>query len=754
MNATLQAKAANIEANGHAVIPYQDNGNPKPYGNEQRYPSSMVREDDTLFGVRLDEMVLLDLDGNKVPEAPYPRDLLAMLGLPNETLPIQYRMLTDSRPDGSYHWLFLLPAGVDLASLKQSVNNANGLAGVDVKTGNQLINIKDDKVLRGDTIPKLADLPEAPAILLAWITKPKHEVRVLVPMAMSSETSRYGEKALTSACEAVTNAPMGSRNETLNREVLGVAQLVAGGEICRADAERQLFASGMASGQSVQEVKATIASAHQKGMQEPRKAPPKRQLLADKKGSQKTGSLLAANVVSLRPEQDNAALLLDQMSACQRGEALASSLGTLAINVGTNLVYRYTGSLWEPMPDAVLARCMTAMFKQQGAKYYSARMINTAVDTMKLGLDEIPRPALNLIGFANGVYDLVLHAFRPHSLADGLLTHNGIEYSEPLVGETLEHCAPHFMKWMSYATDNDAAKMDRIKAALFMVLANRYDWQLFLEVTGEGGSGKSVMATLCELLVGQENVGSSSMKLLESNFGLENVWDKRLILLPDQPSYVGDGHVLKAITGGDKVSVNPKGKTIFSTRIPAVLLATNNVPMVFNERNGGIARRRVIFHFGRVVASADRDGALGDKIAAELPVIIRHLLTRFADPELAKRLLEEQRDGADALAVKREADHVLDFCATLAFLTEPKGLCMGGNVALMKEPRKFLYHLYLAYLEYQGLNRPLSLNSFSKAVKQAAKELGAEYKTRKTNGQTQTNVALTELAEEYLRRAL
>ncbi|MFM4873990.1 DUF5906 domain-containing protein [Aeromonas veronii] len=753
MNATLQAKAANIEANGHAVIPYQDNGNPKPYGNEQRYSSSMVREDDTLFGVRLDEMVLLDLDGNKVPEAPHPRDLLAMLGLPNQTLPIQYRMLTDTLPDGSYHWLFRLPAGVDLASLKQSVNNANGLAGVDVKTGNQLIYIKAGKVLRGDTIPQLAALPEAPAILLGWITKPKHEPKVIAPMVSSAETSRYGERALTSACEAIVSAPMGSRNETLNREALGVAQLVAGGEICHADAERQLFAAGMASGQSVQEVKATIASAHQKGIQEPRQAPPKSKLLADKKGSQKTGSLLAANVVSLRPEQDDAALMLDQMSACQRGEALVSSLGTLAINVDTNQVYRYTGSLWEHMPDALLARRMTAMFKQQGAKH-SARIINTAVDTMKLGLDEIPRPALNLIGFANGVYDLVLRAFRPHSLVDGLLTHNGIEYSEPLVGETLAHCAPHFMKWLSYATDNDAAKMDRIKAALFMVLANRNDWQLFLEVTGEGGSGKSVMAALCELLVGQENVGSSSMKLLESQFGLESVWDKRLILLPDQPSYVGDGHVLKAITGGDKVSVNPKGKTIFSTRIPAVIMATNNVPMAFNERNGGIARRRVIFHFGRVVASADRDGALGDKIAAELPVIIRHLLTRFANPDQAKRLLEEQRDGADALAVKREADHVLDFCATLAFLAEPKGLCMGGNVAVTKEPRKFLYHLYLAYLEYHGLNRPLSLNSFSKAVKQAAKELGAEYKTRKTNGHTQTNVALTEPAEEYLPRAL
>lgn len=467
MSTSQQAKAANIEANGHTVIPYQSNGNPKPYGDKQRYPSYMVRADDIQFGVRLDGMILLDLDGNKVAEAPSPEVLLAMLGLPGDTPANQYRMLTDSQPDGSYHWLFRLPAGVDLASLKQSVNNANGLAGVDVKTGNQLVYIKADKVLHGDTIPKLADLPEAPAILLGWITKPKHEPKVMAPMVSSAETSRYGERALTSACEAIVSAPLGSRNETLNREALGVAQLVAGGEICHADAERQLFAAGMASGQSVQEVKATIASAHQKGIQEPRQAPPKSKLLADKKGSQKTGSLLAANVVSLRPEQDDAALMLEQMSASQRGEALAASLGTLAINVDTSLVYRYTGSLWESMPDAVLARCMTAMFKQQGAKYYSARVINTAVDTMKLGLDEIPRPALNLIGFANGVYDLVLRTFRPHSPADGLLTHNEIEYSEPLAGELLEQGAPHFMKWLSYATDSDTAKMERIKAALF-----------------------------------------------------------------------------------------------------------------------------------------------------------------------------------------------------------------------------------------------------------------------------------------------
>ncbi len=42
-----------------------------------------------------------------------------------------------------------------------------------------------------------------------------------------------------------------------------------------------------------------------------------------------------------------------------------------------------------------------------------------------------------------------------------------------------------------------------------MVLANRYDWQLFLEVTGPGGSGKSVMAAIARLLAGDNTTSAT-----------------------------------------------------------------------------------------------------------------------------------------------------------------------------------------------------------------------------------------------------
>ncbi|MCV5365528.1 DNA primase, partial [Escherichia coli] len=132
--------------------------------------------------------------------------------------------------------------------------------------------------------------------------------------------------------------------------------------------------------------------------------------------------------------------------------------------------------------------------------------------------------------------------------------------------------------------------------------------------------------------------------------------------------YVGEGAGIKAITGGDPVEIDGKYEKQFTTVINAVVMATNNEPMTFTERNGGIARRRVIFPFNNPVSDADKDPDLTAKIRREIPVIIRHLLTTFADQNKAKALLLEQRDSQEALEVKRGTDPVVDMCAALFFM--------------------------------------------------------------------------------------
>ncbi|MDI0765895.1 DUF5906 domain-containing protein, partial [Escherichia coli] len=223
-----------------------------------------------------------------------------------------------------------------------------------------------------------------------------------------------------------------------------------------------------------------------------------------------------------------------------------------------------------------------------------------------------------------------------------------------------------------------AEKRDVILAALFMVLANRYDWQLFLEVTGPGGSGKSIMAEIATLLAGEDNATSATIETLESPRERAALTGFSLIRLPDQEKWSGDGAGLKAITGGDAVSVDPKYRDAYSTHIPAVILAVNNNPMRFTDRSGGVSRRRVIIHFPEQIAPQERDPQLKDKITRELAVIVRHLMQKFSDPMLARSLLQSQQNSDEALNIKRDADPTFDFIGYLETLPQTSGMYMGN----------------------------------------------------------------------------
>ncbi|EOL9082072.1 DUF5906 domain-containing protein [Escherichia coli] len=446
---------------------------------------------------------------------------------------------------------------------------------------------------------------------------------------------------------------------------------------------------------------------------------------------------------------------LNQMGASQRGEVLLEYYGrALAINDDSDVVHHYNGIVWVPVSDKELQRSMAKIFIDAGISY-SQNAIKFAVDTMKLSLPVMGGADRNLIGFSNGVFDTRTGNFREHNKNDWLLNASELPFSPPAEGETLATHAPNFWKWLRRSVANNDRKADRVLAALFMVLANRYDWQLFLEVTGPGGSGKSVMAEICTMLAGKANTVSASMKALEDARERALVVGFSLIIMPDMARYAGDGAGIKAITGGDKVAIDPKHKAPYSTRIPAVVLAVNNNAMSFSDRSGGISRRRVIFNFSEVVPENERDPMLVEKIEGELAVVIRHLLTRFSDQDEARRLLYEQQKSEEALVIKREGDSLVDFCGYLMSLVKCEGMMVGNAGIVPFSPRRYLYHAYLAYMSAHGLGKPVSLKRFGTDMPGAMAEYGKEYKRAKCTkgpdkGRVITNVLLDDDADGWL----
>lgn len=438
---------------------------------------------------------------------------------------------------------------------------------------------------------------------------------------------------------------------------------------------------------------------------------------------------------------------LKSMSVSEKAELLNVHYNyQIAVPMMGEDLCRYENGAWQILPHRLLSREIAALFQKIHAPF-SAPSISGMIDTLKLMVPEMGKPARRLIGFRNGVFDTVTGKFGPHHQTHWLRTVNSVDFTQPKAGENLADHAPNFWRWLTRAANHQVEKQERILAALFMVLANRYDWQLFLEITGPGGSGKSVMSSIARMLAGEDNTSSASIETLESARERASVVGFSLIVLPDQEKWSGDGAGIKAITGGDAVAIDPKYRDAYSTHIPAVILAVNNNPMQFSDRSGGVSRRRVIITFPEVIPANERDPQLIEKISQELAVIVRHLMQRFSVPSDARELLQAQQNSDEALEIKRSADPLVDFCGYLLAVSAPNGLYIGNANISPANPRKYLYHAYLSFMEARGHQRTMNLTAFGRAVPQTLREYEIELLKRKTNQGMQTNLILSEDCE-------
>ena len=415
----------------------------------------------------------------------------------------------------------------------------------------------------------------------------------------------------------------------------------------------------------------------------------------------------------------------------------------LAVDPNGQLLSRYEAGAWKVISTTDFLRDVAGLFQRLNAPFSSGKIASVA-ETLKLIVPRQETPARRLIGFRNGVLDTLTNTFSPHSKTHWMRTLCEVDFTPPVEGESLETHAPNFWRWLDRAAGGRPDKRDIILAALFMVLANRYDWQLFLEVTGPGGSGKSILEKIATMLAGKDNTTAADNDTLEDPRKRAALIGFSLICMPDQDKWSGDGAGLKAITGGDAVSVDPKYQNAYSTHIPAVILAVNNSPMRFTDRSGGVSRRRVILHFPEQIAPHERDPQLMDKIAHELAIIVRQLMQKFSNPMDARTLLQSQQNSDEALSIKRDADPAFDFCGYLEMLPQTNGMLMGNANIIPRQPRNYLYHAYLVYMEANGYRNVLSLKMFGLGLPMMLKEYGLNYEKRHTKQGTQTNLTLKE----------
>jgi len=124
---------------------------------------------------------------------------------------------------------------------------------------------------------KRGEPPELPEWLLELIAQPEKAANTPLDfnatITAANDSQGYYMKALDNECQAITKAPEGTRNATLNTASFCIGQLVAGGGIDEHVAREALAQAAQQCGLTTNEITKTINSGIQSGKANPRAAP-------------------------------------------------------------------------------------------------------------------------------------------------------------------------------------------------------------------------------------------------------------------------------------------------------------------------------------------------------------------------------------------------------------------------------------------------------------------------------------------------
>lgn len=116
--------------------------------------------------------------------------------------------------------------------------------------------------------PPRAALPEAPDVLLGLIAGPPLPHVTTGPVAIA-HPDRYAEVALEAETDRVARAPVGTRNDTLNRAAFALGRLVGAGLLDAREVAAELEAAARHAGLGRAETRRTIRSGMTAGRRQP-----------------------------------------------------------------------------------------------------------------------------------------------------------------------------------------------------------------------------------------------------------------------------------------------------------------------------------------------------------------------------------------------------------------------------------------------------------------------------------------------------
>jgi putative DNA primase/helicase len=230
---------------------------------------------------------------------------------------------------------------------------------------------------------------------------------------------------------------------------------------------------------------------------------------------------------------------------------------------------------------------------------------------------------LEFFPFKNGVWSFKDKKLLPHS-PDYLWKWQLDRDYSPI--DTGWKSIDRFLKTVTQGDDDLRNVLIAVCAA---VLHGRSDLQKAFHLFGSGANGKGTFMTLLQMLVGEENVCSTTLEsLCENKFETARIYKKRLVVCPDEDRRVRGLSVFKSVVGQDTVRGEEKGEKAFQFVYGGMVVMASNDPIFMGDNTYGLSRRIIPIPFSKTIPDGDRKELedITAEFTSDLPFFTSYLL--------------------------------------------------------------------------------------------------------------------------------
>jgi P4 family phage/plasmid primase-like protien len=419
--------------------------------------------------------------------------------------------------------------------------------------------------------------------------------------------------------------------------------------------------------------------------------------------------------------------------------------GNLAYRDSKGCFYAYAPSegFWKALSDSEINGIISEYLEQICPCGFNLNYLSGVKGLLKSQLNQKDwESATGLINFTNGVLDIKTMELKDHSADFYLL-------DAPVHAYSPDAKAPKVMSYLEDAFSGNQDAIRVVRAFMRATLTRSFWLHKFLEIDGEGGTGKSTLLNLFSNLVGASNVADTTLDLIENGkWHLYGMIDKPLMMIRDSDKYNGTASRLKSLSTGEKVPLEAKNKQPDGegAAFTGMIVIASNYAIRFSGDSNAIYRRRITLLMDKIVDESKKDPHLSEKMAIETPGLINWVL-QMSEEEMKNTLLETQKYApsvhlwgqkqtvrTDSLTLWADECLVLDSTAK-AFV--------GGKTFGMDDIN--LYPNYLRFCNVQGLDHPVTVVRFTEALKSvliAQHKLPGVYHSKPKNKSTFNGVRL------------